>query len=107
MTEQEISEAEIDATIAVAFGRTDPGSEALFREAGFSEDQARLGATLMESGNYLGFEDVATSLMSGGVFSGGLGHDNRPFAPGVTTVRIAEVAKRAAVGAEVSEGGDS
>lgn len=85
--------ADIDRAVGAAFGHTDPSHEALFREAGFTEEKARLGARLMESGRYLGFEDVATSMLSPGFSS--LGPDNRPVVRGVTPERIAEVAKRA------------
>jgi hypothetical protein len=94
MTDRDISEAELDDAVAAAFGQARPGSAAMFREAGFNEEQAHLGAKLMESGAYFGFEDVATSLMSGGPFAGGLGPDNRPIAPGVTAARVAEVARQ-------------
>ncbi len=90
------SSDEIDRAVARAFGRhdeaADPRMVTAFREAGFSEEQARRGAALMESGRYFGFEDVAITL------SGGLGgrydHGNRLIAPNVTPARIAEVARK-------------
>jgi len=41
----------------------DPVMVANFREAGFDEQDALHGAKLMESGQYFGFVDVATSIL--------------------------------------------
>ena len=38
-----------------------------FRDAGFTDDEAKRGARMMESGRYFGFVDVATSLRPRGV----------------------------------------
>lgn len=95
MTEKrEVSEAEFDRIFANGpFGaRVDPRVESALREAGFDEDQVKRGVRLWESGRYFGFEDLATSLS--GIFSGGLGPDNKRIAPQVTESSIALAGKR-------------
>jgi hypothetical protein len=60
--------AEIDAHLDLpATARLDNPLVQDFLEVGFTEDEARRGATLMESGRYFGFADVATSLRPRGV----------------------------------------
>lgn len=86
----ELTEADVDQAVALAFGRTDnPATLALFRDAGFDDEQARRGAKLLESGAYSGFEDVATSMVMRR-----LDDANRDRYPGVTQGSIAAVAKR-------------
>lgn len=106
MTE-EITEAAIDRAVAGAFGRpveaVDPRVATALREAGFDDDQVQRGLEMWESGRYLGFEDVATSLTTSGWSS--FGPDNRPLAARVSTVSIAEAGQRlaAVMGEQVAE----
>lgn len=86
----EVSEAEVDRAVGDVFGRSGAADVAMvqhFREAGFSEELARQGAVLMESGRYFGFADVASSLAIGSGLSGRV-------APLVTEARIQEVAAK-------------
>jgi hypothetical protein len=92
MNEHQVSEAEIDEAVGRAFrrspfGRVQASSVELFRRAGFCDEDAQKGGRLLESGRYMGFADVATSM---GVFNA---YEFSRRNPGVTPERIAEVAR--------------
>lgn len=90
MSDDHISEADFDRAMARVGGRSDPAYVVLFRDAGFEEADAERGAKLMESGAFFGFEDVATTMLTGLSDPSG----RRRF-PNVSAARIAEAAKRA------------
>ena len=95
---------EIDEALGLrSVAESKPDVAAHFREAGFTEEQARRGAELMESGSYFGFVDVATSLAGGYRFDGA----SMPVAP-AQQERIAAVGRRlaeAARSADAAPGG--
>lgn len=93
MAEHQVTEAEIDASIAAAFGRcqdADPGVRAALREAGYGDELVEQGLRMWATGAYFGFEDLATSLGT----SRTLGRGNRSVAPAVSEASIARAAKR-------------
>lgn len=89
MGDHEVTEAQIDESVARLFDRVPSTSAEYFRRAGFCEEDAQQGARLLESGYYFSFTDVATSM---GIFDG---HEFRRRNPDVTPERIAEAAKQA------------
>lgn len=81
------SNIEIDEAVRRAFGRpAGSGVSAVeqFKRAGFSQEDAELGAQLLESGKFFGLEDVATTMR--------LNDDCRLRNPFVTSARIREAA---------------
>lgn len=106
-----IEEAQLEVSLAGAFGRTpadwatrlvaeqstagvDP--LALFREAGFCEEDAVRGVRLLAVDESLGFEGVASTMSS-------FDDEFRRRNPYVTRQRIAEAAKKASGATPVSE----
>lgn len=91
MTDRDLSEADLDAAVAGAFGRipsTSTETVPLFVQAGLCEESAQAAAAGLASGMYFSFEDAA--LAQSGIFDAG--HRSRNVA--ATPQRIAEVAQR-------------